>query len=354
MAQGEGAEPPEIDWAYLSGNRWRSLQSPPSHADATHGLQTSGMVSLTLTPLGEGGASSVLPGEFQWLRAAALDRPGDVPRMMGIYTHAVKATRLAGKTQADAADSLLPAGRINALVRPVKGIASVAQPSASFGGRGLETDRAFQLRVSERLRHKDRAILAWDYEHLVLQQFPSVWKVRTLPARARRAGEQGGGPGCVRVIVVPGLRSVDVTDPTAPTSSAEALARIAESLQEAAGPFARVQVLNPTYVRIRVTATLRWRGREDPRLAADRLNDEIKAYLSPWGTEMRSGRGVSEPEIAEFVQSRDYVDVLTAITFAYDPAGVIAAAPEACFLTTATMHEIHNEAAVGAVHEDGY
>ena len=39
---------------------------------------------------------------------------------------------------------------------------------------------AFYVRVSERLRHKARAITIWDYEHLILEAFPLIHKVKCL------------------------------------------------------------------------------------------------------------------------------------------------------------------------------
>ena len=240
------------------------------------------------------------------------------------------------------------------LAKPVRGIALVTQPAGSFGGRAAESDRDFQVRASERLRHKDRAVLGWDYERTVLEQFPTVWKVRVLPARAARAGEQDVGPGIVRVVVVPGPGSPDVPDPAVPTSGAETLAAIARVLQQAAGPFVRIRVLDPIFVRARVTAAIRWREGEDPRISADRLIADLKAYLSPWENDIRRDRGVSEPELAEFVQSRSYVDLISSMTIAYDDAAALASEPERCFLTTASSHEIHGEVAVLAAVQESY
>ena len=36
----------------------------------------------------------------------------------------------------------------------------------------------YYTRVSERLRHKNRAIQLWDYEHLILQNFPHLYRVK--------------------------------------------------------------------------------------------------------------------------------------------------------------------------------
>jgi hypothetical protein len=81
-------------------------------------------------------------------------------------------------------------------------------------------------------------------------------------------------------------------------------------------------------------------------MSADRLSEEIKAYLSPWGTDVRGDRGVSEPELAEFVQSRGYVELVTAIEIDNDSAECLTSEPERCFITTAAAHVIHDDAAI--------
>ena len=35
-------------------------------------------------------------------------------------------------------------------------------------------------RISERLRHKGRAITRFDYERITLEQFPEIWKVKCI------------------------------------------------------------------------------------------------------------------------------------------------------------------------------
>ena len=53
----------------------------------------------------------------------------------------------------------------------IPGVKAVSQPFVGCEGVYAEDDNHFYSRVSERLRHKDRAVSAWDYERLVLQSF---------------------------------------------------------------------------------------------------------------------------------------------------------------------------------------
>jgi hypothetical protein len=347
----QSPEPLAIVWSYLAADKWFSLPSGSRDSDPSGSFQASGMVTLAVPARDETGTSSLLPGSLRWIRAS-IDGTRDGPQILGIYLHAVKATRYEDGKGGGGFEQPLPPRTIVGLAKPVRGIALVTQPAGSFGGRAAESDRDFQVRCSERLRHKDRAVLGWDYERIVLEQFPTVWKVRVLPARAAKPGEQEVGPGIVRVVVVPGPGSPDVPDPAVPTSGAETRAAIARVLQKVAGPFVRVRVLDPIFVRARVSATIRWREGQDPRISADRLVAELKTYLSPWENDVRGDRGVSEPELAEFVQSRSYVDLLSSMVIAYDGAAALASEPERCLLTTASTHEIHGEVlAFAAVQE---
>ena len=341
-----------IAWSYLSADGWFSLPSPSRDSDPPGNLQASGIVNLTIPAKDEHAPGSLLPGPLRWIRAA-IEETGDGPQVLGIYPHAVRATRHDDGKGGGFAQPLPPRS-IAMLAKPVRGIAVVTQPAGSFGGRAAESDRDFHVRASERLRHKDRAVLAWDYERIVLERFPTTWKVRVLPARAARPGQHDVGPGIVRIVVVPGPGTPDVPDPAVPTSGAETLAAIAQVLQHAAGPFVRVRVLDPVFVRARVTAAIRWREGEDPRISADRLSAELKAYLSPWENDLRGNHGVSEPELAEFVQSRSYVDLVSSMTIAYDGAAALASEPERCFVTTASSHEIHGEVPAFAAVQESY
>src|SRR5690606_19431370 len=75
----------------------------------------------------------------------------------------------------------LPAGSIQRLLVPEAGLAKLEQPYSSSGGRPAEAPERLDTRVSERLRHKDRALTAWDHERLVLHRFPQIYKARCLP-----------------------------------------------------------------------------------------------------------------------------------------------------------------------------
>jgi hypothetical protein len=208
----------------------------------------------------------------------------------------------------------------------------------SFGGRPAEDRRQFEMRLGERLRHKNRAVVGWDYERLVLARFPTVWKVQALPARNVLGGN---APGNVLVVVVAGPDTLDVADPTVPVVSGTLLGAIREYLEGLISPFVRLQVVNVVYVRITVTAAVQFSATEDVGAAILRLNNELVRYLSPWfynaARAAKGGRYAAPDEVEAFVESQPGVDALLGFDVTYDPL------PDDLdwyFLTSAQQHDI--------------
>ena len=337
-SSGSEAGLPPVTWSCLSADEWQPLKTSEILSDTTNGLANTGVVALSL-PAFDPADPTFLPGGSQWLRAAVPGEPGRFPRTAGIYPHVLTVTWQDNGGTGESLRQPLPANTIASSVQDLAFIATIAQPLESFGGRPPEDQRNLDIRVGERLRHKDRALLAWDYERLVLERFPTVWKVQALPARNTT---QGDAPGDVLVVIVPGPESQQVQDPTTPVAPVDLLHQIQEYLAERTSPFVRLQVVNPNYVRIQVTASVLFREEDDPGDDIAKLNADLVHYLSPWYYDAaradREGRYAMEDDISEFVQTRPYVAALEAIEFSYDPP----VRPEWYFLTSAAGHDIQD------------
>lgn len=271
--------PPAIAWSVLVSDRWQPL--PPSRvlSDGTGGFLSSGIVTLDL-PAGLDSHSTLLPAGLYWLRASADSGLDGVAGLHGVQAHGLRVTRVLGEA-ADgrrATAAPLPAA---AFVQPavsVVGLAGVSQLGPSFGLRDAEDARRFRTRVGERLRHKDRASLAWDTERLVLERFPEVGKVQCFAAQ-----EFGGAAGEVLVVVVPAVPRNDAQHSTlAPRLNAIALQRITRFLSARASPFARIRVRNAAYERLQVRCGVQLQRGVQPGVALRGINEAIVEYLSPW------------------------------------------------------------------------
>jgi hypothetical protein len=355
---GAAPEPPPVVWEYLSDNVWTPLLKSQVLADTTNGLLNTGIVTLGLPTYDASGNTVLppvnpdLPADSQWLRASVEGDPARFPDTVGVYPHAALATWRNYDNTGEHLSKPLPPYSITGSVQDLPDIGGINQPVESFGGSPPETARTFQMRVGERLRHKARAVLGRDYELLVLERFPTVWKVQTLPARNPVSGESAGE---VTVVVVSGRNSTQAIDPTAPTATAELLGNVRTYLEERASPFAQLHVVNPVYVRIEVSASVRFREEATQGGSAVLLNDELVRYLSPWfydaARAAKGGRYASEADISEFIQTRPYVETMDSISFSYEPG------PDGLdwyFLTSARQHKILDAGSIAAPSRPGY
>lgn len=339
-----GAAPPPVAWSCLTANRWQALRAERILADTTHGLQNSGVTALDLPGCIPAG-NTVLSSELGWLRVAVAERPEAVPDTLTILPHALLATWQPDSSSGAHLAQPLPPYSITTSVQDLPDVGAIVQPMESFGGRPREDARAFETRLGERLRHKDRAQLAWDYERLALERFPTLWKVQALPA----GSVPGTGPGDVLVVVVPGPAGLTAVDPTAPLASSQTLGAVETYLKGLASPFVCVRAVNPVYVRIRVHARVEFTAGLDVGDCTRRLNDELVAYLSPWfydaARAARGGSYASEDDVSEFIQTRPYVDALLRLRLRYSPRRTTV---DWCFLTSAQQHEIQVGGEAGA------
>ncbi|HZN93093.1 MAG TPA: baseplate J/gp47 family protein, partial [Myxococcales bacterium] len=261
-------ERPAIIWSYLSGDRWEDL-SGRIVSDTTSGWINSGIVELALPPAVSGGR---LPPELYWLRVAVPRSPRGVCDAVAIRAQAVS-VRFDDRGNASSHyEQPLPPGSIERLAQPDARIAVMSQPFSSSGGRPGEKPETFDTRVSERLRHKGRALSAWDYERLVLQRFKQIYKAKCLSVA-------GGG---VDVVVIPDIRELHPSDTFAPKAPANLLAEIKSYLCERTPAGAAVRVRNAQYVQVQVRMGVRFKRGVDEGFAQTKLIEDLVRFLSPW------------------------------------------------------------------------
>ncbi len=313
-----------VVWQWYGRDGWQEIPQENFAIDTTNGLQNTGL--LVFNGLESSGGL--------WLRGVS-ESPSEFPDMIGIYPNVLTATWQSdqGGSGAHLAQPL-PAYTISSSLQNLPSIKSICQPIESFGGAPAEDWVSFPIRLSERLRHKGRAVLPWDFENLVLESFPSIWKVQCLPASLTRT------PGEVTIVVVPGTKSIQIADPTAPLASGDLLQLVQASLASVATPFLTIQVVNPIYVRICVTAKVEFRTSGGGG-GIDTLNADLVSYLSPWFYDMQratmEGSYATQEAICQHILTRPYVNSLVAVSFGYDPV------PEDntwYFLTSAKKHDI--------------
>lgn len=295
-----------VGWSYLSGDRWLTLHDGHILSDTTGGLVDSGIVRIALPPTEP---STRLPDGLFWIRVAIPDHAASVCDVIAIHAQAVSATAILPEGALDGFTPELPPGRVAGLLQRMPQIAAVEQPYASRGGRAAEARSEFYTRVSERLRHKQRALTPWDYERLVLERFPEIYKVKCVPADSAQATHD---PGTVRLIVIPRVRDQSSINPFEPRVPAARIAEIEQWLSEIRPPQASLRVQNARFVQVKVRVGVRFRGRGDDGFYTKLLNEDLNRYLSPWAyddaAEIVIGERIHANSVVSFIDGRDYVD----------------------------------------------
>ncbi len=315
-------EKPHLAWEQDMGNdKWVPLQLL---ADSTHGLLNSGIVSLRLRD-----ASGSPPR----LRVRLCSPLTNMPSVQTVSSNALSATWV-GPGGRDKLGQPLPAGSITQSVNPIAGLGSIDQPMVSLGGRGRLTGPDFAMWMAERLRHKGYASTAWDWARLCLAAIPTLWQVAVVPATDARTGKPA--PGKVWVVAVAGPGTPDVVDPTTPMVDASVLGEMHELLSQLVSPFVDVQVSNPPYARLTVTADLIFRDTSTTDHWLAMLQTELIQWLSPWPDASLGPRPAdyyTREAVAEFIRQRDYVKGIKSIDLKHDGEH-----GNVLYLTSATKH----------------
>jgi hypothetical protein len=325
---------PKVVWEILVNGAFQPL----SVVDGTGGLRRTGIV-VARVPEG-------VSADLTWIRVVARAGERRFPRVVAVTPHAALATwRDEGNTGAHL-EVPRPAGSIKAPLDKLAHIATVTQPIASWGGRPPETVETLPVRLGERLRHKGRAVMGWDYERLALDAFPTIDRVLALPAR----GPRGAAPGEVTVVVMPSSDPAPSVINRTPSFDPDTLAEVAESLLARTSPFVKVHVRNPVYVEITVTARVELAPSADPGSVEAYLVEVLSPSFPdpPWAS---LGFGYpTEDDIADLLRARpDVVSVLD-VRFDYrpDPAGL-----DWYYLTSAPSHHVISALADDSVSDEG-
>ena len=164
-----------------------------------------------------------------WLRVTVSDNTAALHDVLAIVAQAGAAVyRDEGYTAKHLATAL-PAESVAKMVVRDTSIKTVSQPFASYGGREAESDSVFHTRCSERLRHKDRAVTLWDYEHLVLERFPEVHKVKCLN---HTCPNSEFSPGSIMLVLTPDLQNRNSRYPLRPAVTQSVLQKVKTFIEE--------------------------------------------------------------------------------------------------------------------------
>ncbi len=324
----EGSEKPDqkepdsqakVTWYVLCENKWTSLSPNYLLLDETDNFLRSGLVKISI-PREANTTNSLLPQGFVWLKAQMPNEFNSVCKAIGIHTQAAKAQLSDNKNKQLGFVNNLEADSISKLIIRKPKIKSLSQPYNSFGGITKEASTDYYRRVSERIRHKNRAITAWDYEHLILQNFPCIHKVKCLNHTCSKIINNSRNtnylvPGSIVLVVVPDITNKNVFDIYQPRVSKAKLNQIKTLISQLISPHISIEVINPYYEEVTVDLKVKLHRGYDNHFYTKELEKDITKLLSPWVYDKTKslpfGVSLHKSVLIEFTEKLDYVDFVT-------------------------------------------
>ena len=313
---------PPIKWFYLKDNNaWQELTKAIDYDDDTEGFAQSGIIAFTL-PKDAATEQTILPKGYHWLRASVTENAAAFDRLLAVHAQAAKVTFTPSvDNDLERLSEPLPEKSIKKPVIENAGIAKIEQFYPSVEGSVPEKEAAFYRRVSERLRHKGRAVTIWDYEALVLEAFPQIYKVKCLNhTEILRGGDYDFEimPTKVAVVVIPNVQKLPQAQKDTPKANQNMLGDIHRFLETRLSPFVGLEVLNPRYEPVNVAFNVKFHPDFDVNFYKKQLQEDLKQHLSPWTkaepAEIQFGGEIYFSSVLKFVEEQPYVDYVTNFT----------------------------------------
>ncbi|MFN8356913.1 MAG: baseplate J/gp47 family protein [Spirosomataceae bacterium] len=354
----EGSSNPDVHpvekltWYYRVKNAWQAFRADEILNDSTNGLTQSGIIRFAIPT--QATIQSSFPGQgLHWLKVGV---PSDASqaisskgydRLIMLKAQALAAVFVDNQNAEAHYQQALPAESITKMEVKVDGIKSISQPFASFGGRAHENQTAFATRISERLRHKNRAWSLWDYERMVLQQFPMVYRAKCI---SHTQTPEFLAPRHVTIVLIPDVRNANFQNTLQPKLSVGVLTKVTDYLKTKISPFVKLNLQNPVYEEIKLMVSVSFYV--DEGFYETKLNEELTQFFAPWAYRSAQAIGfggkIVKSAIINFIDERDYVNFVTEVHVSVYRNGqliipdtdVVEPSAEHVILTSAVQHQI--------------
>ncbi|CAI2766912.1 baseplate J/gp47 family protein [Flavobacterium collinsii] len=307
----------KIEWFILCDNHWKNIENEIL-GNSTDNFLKSGILKFAI-PKQATKNNTLFPDNLIWVRAKMHKAYDAICKVIDIKTQVVTAEFFNNGNDLSHLEKGLPAETISKLITRITQVKSVEQPFNSFNGKALESDETYYKRVSERLRHKNRAITLWDYEHLILQEFPQVFRVKCLN-HTNNETESFLSPGDVTLIVVPDIINKNVFDLYEPRVNTATLNKIRHYVSGLNSMHVEASVINPEYEKVIIKLNVKFYPEYDENFYKKQLNQDITKFLSPWAFDTTQdilfGIELHRSTIIDYIEKLYYVDYLAELEMA--------------------------------------
>jgi hypothetical protein len=350
---------PAVVWQYLCNNEWCDFNTSLIH-DGTKGLIQSGIISF-VSPDIDCTFNTILPQGRFWIKASVpFNQTSAVCKIVDVIAQVVLTCFENAGNDPSYLGSNIPSHTISQLYPKQSAIKKVTQPYPSFGGKKTEAPEHLYIRTSERLRHKGRAISVWDYENIILEAFPDIYKAKVLNHACQLKSDPEkiiAKAGEVLLLLMPYTSAQSSV--YRPVVSKSRLTAVYEYILPLCSPFTNLSVTNPFFEEVTITADIVFASFVKDRLYYEnQLQEDITRFLSPWAfdnsKEPEFGGTIYKAVVLDFIEGLPYVDFITRLEL--DHAGsasadVAKAFSPASVLISSPSHNIKGELSTNNISE---
>lgn len=322
----EGSENPDainpndltqVTWYYLKNNTWEKLKPNYLLKDETDHFLKTGLVAFTVPKAF--GNTTLFENPSFWVKAKITKAFDTVSKFVNIHAQAIAAEFVNNNNTLEHLEEGLPAETISKLDSRLATIKKVQQPYSSFGGKPEESDLNFYRRISERLRHKNRAQTVWDYEHLILQKFNYLHKIKCLNHSTITRFE---APGQVLLVAVPDIKNQNVYNIYQPKLSQAKLNVIKTYINTLNTLHVDAEVISPIYEPVKIKVNVVFYKGLDANYYQKQLQKDIAKYLAPWAFDdnksIAFGNALYESEVIYYLENLTYIDFINTFEMKHD------------------------------------
>lgn len=314
----------KVRWSYLSGNNLWTDFNDIDIRDSTDDLVNTGIVKFSIgdTAVSE---NTLMTDQYHWIRASVKENTNSICKLISVTAQAASAVFYDYKENGNFFKNTLEANSISKLAVSDSAVKKIMQPYSSINGKTTESDEHFYTRVSERLRHKKRAVTMWDYERIALEKFPQIFKAKCINHAMIMEQTSAGStvytdnelkPGYTLLIPIPDISNQNAYDPLRPYTPLGLLSDIKKYLYRFVSPHVNLDVRNPVFEEIQLEFKVKFMT-EDNSFYEKELKSEIEKYLAPWSfdptTDIEFAGRISKSSLIDFIEERSYVDFITCV-----------------------------------------
>ncbi|WP_165041461.1 baseplate J/gp47 family protein [Dysgonomonas sp. ZJ709] len=267
---------PQIVWYWGNGYNWYEVSPNTILSDQTQNMFTTGHIKIRM-PV-DVDDFLLDSNDLLWLRAGVRKYEENIPELRTIHINVVKLeldTSLEDKSEVNDYENegyeLVPEAKL-------PGIKSFQQISPFYSGRDKENETDMQIRISEYVTHRGKAVTARDYERIVLQAFPDIVKVKCLPNFDCKHNRKG----VVTLVVIPKLEKSD-NRIYKPLTSSYFMLEIEEYILNHVSSYVKdIDVVNPVYEELMVRCDISFYEDYSLAICQTRLNEILNLMIAPW------------------------------------------------------------------------